>query len=140
MPGEEPGTGVDLELRDAGVPAEIGVQRLLLGAEGVEQVQGRLPVVPFVVPLQQPCSGMVICRASPNKAAGTKLPANRLAAEMRGSTTAIAGSPPPAIACPDRLGVRVRRTDRRVAGGNACLSCGIAARVGHPMARLQAAW
>jgi hypothetical protein len=35
---------VPLELRDAGVPAHIGVQRLLLGAEGVEQVQGHLPV------------------------------------------------------------------------------------------------
>ena len=38
MPGEEPGRGVHLEPRDAGVPAQIGVQRLLLGAEGVEQV------------------------------------------------------------------------------------------------------
>src|SRR6266498_1722900 len=53
VPGEEPGPVVSLELRDAGVPAQIGVQRLLRGAEGVEQVQGRLPVVPFVVPLQQ---------------------------------------------------------------------------------------
>src|SRR5213080_3703720 len=51
--GEELGRGVPRELRDAGVPTHIGVQRLLLGAEGVEQVQGRLPVVPFVVPLQQ---------------------------------------------------------------------------------------
>ncbi len=31
----------------------MGMQGLLLGAEGVEQVQGRLPVVSFVVPLQQ---------------------------------------------------------------------------------------
>ena len=30
MTGEEPGRGVQLEPRDAGVPAEIGVQRLLL--------------------------------------------------------------------------------------------------------------
>lgn len=36
-----------------GVPAQMGVQRLLLGAEGVEQVQGRLPFHPYVVPLQQ---------------------------------------------------------------------------------------
>jgi hypothetical protein len=35
------------------VPAHIGVQPLLLGAEGVEQVQGQLPVVSFVVSLQQ---------------------------------------------------------------------------------------
>ncbi len=51
--GEEPVPGFALELRDAGVPAHIGVQRLLLGAEGVEQIQGQLPVVSFVVPLQQ---------------------------------------------------------------------------------------
>src|SRR5215470_8759063 len=38
MPGEEPGRVVHLEPRDAGVPAQIGVQRLLRGAEGVEQV------------------------------------------------------------------------------------------------------
>jgi hypothetical protein len=31
----------------------MGVQRLLPGAEGVEQVQGRLPFHPFVVSLQQ---------------------------------------------------------------------------------------
>ena len=53
MPGDEPVPVVALELRDAGVPAHIGVQRLLLGAEGVEQVQGQLPVVSFVVPLQR---------------------------------------------------------------------------------------
>src|SRR5680860_993251 len=53
MPGEEPGRVVPRELRDAGVPAHVGVQRLLLGAEGVEQVQCQLPVVSFVVPLQQ---------------------------------------------------------------------------------------
>jgi hypothetical protein len=47
VPREEPGPVIHLELRDADVPAQIGVQRLLLGAEGVEQVQGRLPVVPF---------------------------------------------------------------------------------------------
>jgi hypothetical protein len=35
------------------VPAHIGVQLLLLGTEGVEQVQGHLPVVSFVIPLQQ---------------------------------------------------------------------------------------
>jgi hypothetical protein len=40
MPGEELGRRVHLEPRDAGVPAQIGVQRLLLGAEDVEQVQG----------------------------------------------------------------------------------------------------
>jgi hypothetical protein len=51
--GEEAGPVVHLELRYAGVAAHIGVQRLLLGAEGVEQVQGRLPVVALVVPLQQ---------------------------------------------------------------------------------------
>ena len=53
MPGEEPVPLVPLELRDAGVSAHVGVQRLFLGAEGVEQVQGPLPVVAFVVPLQQ---------------------------------------------------------------------------------------
>jgi ATP-binding cassette subfamily B protein len=53
MPGDESGRVVRLEPRDAGVPAQIGVQRLLLGPEGVEQVQGRLPFHPFVVPLQQ---------------------------------------------------------------------------------------
>jgi hypothetical protein len=37
----------------AGVPAQIAVQRLLLGTEGVEEVQDRLPFDPFVVPLQQ---------------------------------------------------------------------------------------
>ena len=41
MPGEEPGPVVHLELRDAGMPAQIGGQGLLLGAEGVGQVQGR---------------------------------------------------------------------------------------------------
>lgn len=51
MPDEEPGRVVPRELRDAGVPAHVGVQRLLLGAEGVEQVQCQLPVVSFVVPL-----------------------------------------------------------------------------------------
>ena len=35
----------------AGVPAQIAVQRLLLGTE--EQVRDRLPFDPFVVPLQQ---------------------------------------------------------------------------------------
>jgi hypothetical protein len=35
------------------VPAHIGVQRLLRGAEGVEQVKRHLPVVPFVVPLRR---------------------------------------------------------------------------------------
>lgn len=44
MPGEELGRGFPRELRDAGVLAQIGVQRLLLGAEGVEQVQGLLLV------------------------------------------------------------------------------------------------
>jgi hypothetical protein len=53
MPGEEAGRGVELERRDTSVPAEIGVRRLLPRAEGVEQVQGQPPVVPFVVPLQQ---------------------------------------------------------------------------------------
>ena len=53
MPREKPRPVVHLELRDAGVPAHICVQRLLLGAEGVEQVQGQLPVVSFVIPLQQ---------------------------------------------------------------------------------------
>jgi hypothetical protein len=37
----------------AGVPAQIAVQRLLLGTEGVEQVRDRLPFDPLVVPLQQ---------------------------------------------------------------------------------------
>jgi hypothetical protein len=37
----------------AGVPAQIAVQRLLLGTEGIEQVQDRLPFDPFVVSLQQ---------------------------------------------------------------------------------------
>ncbi len=53
VPGEEPVRLLPGVLRDAGMPAHIGVQRLLLGAEGVEQVQGHLPVVSFVVPLQQ---------------------------------------------------------------------------------------
>src|SRR5690606_1522134 len=53
VPGEEPGGGVRGVLRDAGVSAHVGVQGLLLGAEGVEQVQQRLPVVALVVPLQE---------------------------------------------------------------------------------------
>ena len=44
VPGEEPVPVVPLERRDAGMAAHVGVQRLLLGAEGVEQVQGQLPV------------------------------------------------------------------------------------------------
>lgn len=35
------------------VPAQVGVQCLLPGAEGVEQVQGPLPGIPLVVPLEQ---------------------------------------------------------------------------------------
>ncbi len=53
MPCEELGRGVPRELRNAGVTAHIGVQGLLLGTEGVKQVQGRLPVGTFVVLLQQ---------------------------------------------------------------------------------------
>jgi len=36
VPGEEPVGSLARELRDAGVPAQVGVQRLLPGAEGVE--------------------------------------------------------------------------------------------------------
>src|SRR6195952_5954090 len=53
VPGKEPGPLVHLELRDAGVTAHIGAQRLLPRAERVEEVQGGLSVVGFVVPLQQ---------------------------------------------------------------------------------------
>ena len=38
VPGEKSGRVVPGKLRDAGVPAHVGVQRLLLGAERVEQV------------------------------------------------------------------------------------------------------
>src|SRR5690348_14671171 len=51
--GEEPVPGVPLELRNPGMASHVGVQRLLLGTEGVEQIEGHLPVVSFVVPLQQ---------------------------------------------------------------------------------------
>jgi hypothetical protein len=53
VPDEEPGRVVPCERRDAGVPAQVGLERLLPGAEGVEQVQRQLAVVAFVVPLQQ---------------------------------------------------------------------------------------
>src|SRR4051794_28253389 len=53
VPDEEARRGVPCGLRDAGVPAHVGVERLLLRPEGVEQLQGRLPVVSLVIPLQQ---------------------------------------------------------------------------------------
>ena len=53
MTGEESGRVMPRELRNTGVPAHVGLQRLLCGGEGVEQVQCQLPVVSFVVPLQQ---------------------------------------------------------------------------------------
>lgn len=53
MPIEEPVSIVALEVWDTGVPTYVGVQRFLLGPEGVEQIQRHLSVVSFVVPLQQ---------------------------------------------------------------------------------------
>lgn len=53
MPGEEAGRVLPRELRHAGVAAHVGLQSLLVRAEGVEQVQRLLPVVRLVVPLQQ---------------------------------------------------------------------------------------
>lgn len=53
MPGEEPACVVPLEARDAGVSAHVGVQGLLGRAEDVEQVEGHLAVVAFVVPLEE---------------------------------------------------------------------------------------
>jgi hypothetical protein len=38
VPGEKAGRVVARELRNTGVPAHVGVQRLLLGPEGVEQL------------------------------------------------------------------------------------------------------
>ena len=48
----------------AGVPARIAVQRLLLGTEGVEQVQDRLPFDPSLSDCSRNCSRMVACRAA----------------------------------------------------------------------------
>jgi hypothetical protein len=53
VPGEEPSRAVHLEPRCTAVPTQVGVQRLLLGAERVEQIQDRLPFHPFVVPLHE---------------------------------------------------------------------------------------
>lgn len=88
MPGEEPGRVVHLEPRDTGVPAQIGVQRLLPGAGGVEQVQGRLPFRPFVVPLQQELQRNGDLPGRLGQGVGYETPAGETAAEMRGSTTA----------------------------------------------------
>ena len=65
MRGEEPVPGLPSN-RGSPVPTYVGVQRLPFGAEGVEQVQGQLPVVRFVVALQQDLQRMVTCQASPN--------------------------------------------------------------------------
>jgi hypothetical protein len=53
VPSEELGAGVDLERRYADVPAQVGVQRLLRTAEGVKQVERAVPVIAFIVALQQ---------------------------------------------------------------------------------------
>ena len=113
------------------MPAHVGVQRLLRRAEGVEQVQGQLPVVALVVPLQQDEQRMVTRRASSTMLRGTKLPANRRAATMRGSTTAsrrpMAITPPAYPTGPPISGSRRRAsraachsgTASRPAGGRA---------------------
>jgi hypothetical protein len=87
-PAEELVPGLSLEPRDTGVPAHVGVQRLLLRAEGVEEVEGHLPVVSLVVPLQQDKQRDSDLPRFLDKARGTQLPANGRAAEMRGSTAA----------------------------------------------------
>jgi hypothetical protein len=53
VPDEELCTCVDFEGGDASVPTKVGVQCLLWGTKGIEQVERGLPVVAFVVPLQQ---------------------------------------------------------------------------------------
>ena len=57
--------------RDSAMTTHAGLQRLLRRTEGVEQVECHLPVVAFVVPLQQHVQRMVTCRASSNVDAGT---------------------------------------------------------------------
>lgn len=53
VPDEDPGRVFLRELRDTAVTTHVGLQGFLLGAECIEQIQGQLPVVPFVVPPQQ---------------------------------------------------------------------------------------
>lgn len=68
---QEPAPVLQLEPRGAGVSAQIGVQRLLLAAESVEQVQGPLPGFPSSSHCSRNSSGMVTCRASSRWARGT---------------------------------------------------------------------
>ena len=61
MAGEEPGRAVGLEPGHVAMPARVGVQRLFLRGEGVEQRETGLAFDVLVVPLEQefraPCRG-----------------------------------------------------------------------------------
>jgi hypothetical protein len=98
MPDGESGRVVSCVLRDAGVSAHVGLQRLLLGAEGVEpvvQAAGRF----LRRPLQQDVQRNRHLTGSSNMERGTKPPAKKPAAAMRGSTTA--SRMPMAITAPE---------------------------------------
>lgn len=64
MAGEEVGCAVGLESGEVAVSACVGVQRLFLRGEGVEQGETGSAVNVLVVPLEQEFEGTVICAAA----------------------------------------------------------------------------
>jgi hypothetical protein len=74
VPGEEADRAVGLETRQLLVRTPVGVQRLLLRGEGVEQREAGLAIDMLVVPLQVDSIGMVIWLAASASESGQNRP------------------------------------------------------------------